>query len=542
MAEHNNTLVNLRVDDYSFGGFEETAPQNAKFNYGQLNYDTLRDIYLGLETTGMQYGSLLARTIVDTLTAFEMGNLPTPVVYDASGAEDEEATQFAQTFLREQHSVLMEVVNTKNIFGDGYLVFNVDRNLESLPPNMVFPGWAPFSSQLESATVIQVKRLKSQNSSATAEMKVTRNYNAKQIKYTAEITDAVQGVVRPKSVTLVNPLGICPVVHLPNLRPAGYQFGVSDFYSSIPYFLLFHQTLMRGFESQQYGGRPILTITGIEGSVAQWLQMSFGIDVNAESEDSLSSKILDMFKKHKLLALSGNVQAQFIESKTPIGKTEEILRVCLAQIARLSTVPEFVFGAALETANASVREQYAALQGKIGLKQAAITPYLCHIIRMAMVWYSTVSKNEETGEPLETIGLVSTFADALKNYKIKLIWPEFLGAEKRTKIEALAMLAQAGAVSKKSLMNNYPELIPSPDAELTELETEAQAAQQLAVDTMTQQAEVQAKFAPDPTNVTQPQSTANAKERLRKNAASGGSGSNPHASATNQRSRSQGKK
>jgi len=528
MAEdHQNTLLNLRVDEYALGVFEQTAELTAKYDYSKLNYETLRDIYLGLETTGMQYGAMLARTIVDVLTAFEIAALPTPVVYDVNGTEDEEATKFAQTFLREQHWALMEAVTTKNIYGDGFIVFNVDRNLESLPPQMVFPGWSPYSAGLESATVIQVKRIKSQRDSATAQIKITRNYTAKQIQYKSEIVEAAAGVLRPKPVTIPNPLGICPVVHLPNLRPAGYQFGVSDFYACIPYFLLFHHTLLRGYESQQYSGRPILTITGIEGNVKQWLSLSFGIDVDSESEESLSSKILDLFKKHKLLALSGPVKAEFIESKIPIGKTEEILKVCLGQIARLSSVPEFVFGASLEQANASIREQYASLRAKIELKQSTLTPYLRHLIRMAMVWYTTVSKNNETGEPLETYGLVSTYTDALKNYKIELIWPEFLGSEQRTKVEALAMLAQAGAISKKGLMKNYPALIPSPDGEISQLEDE----QATALDVQRQSLALQSEFTPDPTGVKQPQATSNAKEQQRKAGKRGASGDNPTGAA-----------
>ena len=520
---HQSTIVNLRVNDYSSGSFEDIAATTAKYDYSKLDYDKLGAIYHGLESTGMQYGAMLARPIIDVLTAYEIGALPTPVCYDAaSGKENADVTLFLQTFLRDQHFALLDACGTKNTYADGYLVFNVDRSLESIPPFMVFPGWSAYSSTLESATIMQVRRLKDLNSSKTAEVKITRNYNAKQIKYATEVTEASQGIKLPKAVTIPNPLGICPVVHLPNMRPSGFQFGVSDFYACIPYFLMFHHTLMRGYESQQYSGRPILTITGIEGNVKQWLKLSFDIDVDTESQDSLDSKILAMFKRHKMLALSGAVTAQFVESKIPIGKTEEILRMCLGQIARLSSVPEFVLGAALEQSNTSVREQYASLRAKISLKQAQLTPYLRHLLRMAMVWYTKISRNQETGEALETYGIVNTYEDARKNFKIELIWPEFLGSEQRTKMETLAMLAQAGAISKKGLIQNYPELIPSPEAELAQLETEQQEA-----------AKLQQEFA-TPSDVKQPQATANAKERRRKDTST--QNNNDDAQKTNQRS------
>ena len=463
----------LRDDRYSLGLFELLSETTALYDYSQLDYTALIDIYMGLESTQMQYGGLLAQAIVDTLTAFEFAELPTvKVIERATGNEVREMSDFANLFLTDQHPQLLQAVLGKNLFGDVYIAFNLDRNVEAIPPYMVDPGWSPYSNNMDSAVVKAKKTVRSQTGFDKSKATITRWYDLKQIKYEIEVDDKPQGFAAPPNVTLQNPfIGIVPIMHIPNLKRPGYIFGFSDFYSSLPFMTLYHRVLTKGYESQQYHGSPILVISGIEGPVAQWLSDSFGIEVEDLDTEEASSKILQFFKKHKFLALSQAVTASFIESTAPTGKTTEIIKILLGQISRLSAVPEFVFGAEMESGNANVREQYARLRAHIALKRAQFEPYLAKLIKMAMVWYSTFDKNEETGETYENIGLISDW-DETNQYTVELIWPEFVGMDVRNKIEAGTLLANAGAVSRQGLGEMFPQYVASPATELERMKDE----------------------------------------------------------------------
>lgn len=516
-------LQELRQDLYSLGQFDFTS-ETVQYDYKELNYSVLRDIYWGLENTQMQYGALLAPVIVDTYTAFEMGELPHIQVLDrANMTELEDETAFVNQFLKDQHHNLLEATQSKNLHGNTYIAFNLDRNLEAIPPDMVDPGFSAFSSLLQNAKVVQNRFMRAPKSGQKAKINVVREYTAEAITYSVKTESRAQGLDLPKVPTsFANPIGVCPVVLLPNQKKAGYSFGVSDFYSCIPLFLLFHRTLMRGFESQQYSGKPILVISGIEGPVSNWMADTFQIDTTQLGSANTATSIIEFFKRHKMLCLSGAVKVEYVESKVPTGKTAEIMTLVTNHMSRLSGIPEFMFGAAIAADTATAREQYTLLKAKIDLKRAQMSPVLIHLCKMAMVWYSKVSKNEETGEALETYGIVNKFEDTNK-FAFDITWPKFLGGDERIRLEALTLLTQSNAISREGLLGALRSIYPSnAQTELNRIEDET------------------ARFAPpeiDPiTGATVPkdtQSTKNADERKRKAGKRGGSaGSNPDASKT----------
>jgi hypothetical protein len=258
---------------------------------------------------------------------------------------------------------------------------------------------------------------------------------------------------------------------MPNLPKVGMAWGFSDFYACIPYFMLYHRTLSRGFEAQQYSGRPMLVVTGVQGDASSWIQTTLGIDSKSTTA-AQESKVMELFNKHKMLVLSGEAKAQFVESVSPTGKTTEILSQIISQISRLSALPEFLFGAAVGGNMSGLREQYSRLNAHVQYKQATLTPSIVQLIKMAMVYYTIVTKNEETGELLDTYGLVKDMATADK-YDVKLIWPELLGTAERNKIEALTLMTNANAVSRQGALEAFPQFFPSPETELTRIENES---------------------------------------------------------------------
>jgi len=463
MANDSTTQISdLRIDTYGFSDLEQLA-ESLVSNYTQQDYEGLRDIAAGEPSTGMQMGGILAANIVEYMTAFEISELPTVVITDSTGKTEVDLTSFAQKFLHEQHDFIVQGAATKNLYGDAYMTFTPGRDVEIISPEFCDPAFAHFSNTIVGARIFQNRYIVNPDTGKKVKIKLARYYKQDVVEYLtsldtkSKLTKNIQ--IKPKIVQ-PNPLGVCPVIHLPNRQRAGYQFGWSDFYGCIPFFLIFHKVLKRGFESQQYSGKPIFVISGIQGPVPAWIQRTFGIDINNVDTDLEQSKVMQLLKKHKMFFLADNVTAEFIESKVPIGKTSEILDICIKQIARVSGIPEFLFGAGLEASSASTREQYSGLKGIIRKKQVAYERALNKLIRWAFVIYSTNSKNEETNEPLETYGLWNSLEDGLE-FKVDLHWPEMIGSDERIKNESLVLMANAGAISRQTLGNNFQKLIPN---------------------------------------------------------------------------------
>lgn len=58
----------------------------------------------------------------------------------------------------------------------------------------------------------------------------------------------------------------------------------------------------------------------------------------------------------------------------------------------------------LFTKETAVREQYVNIKARLEAKQAQMEEVYRTLINWAFVWYSSITKNEITGEPEETYG------------------------------------------------------------------------------------------------------------------------------------------
>src|SRR5690606_26195790 len=147
-------------------------------------------------------------------------------------------------------------------------------------------------------------------------------------------------------------------------------------------------------------GKPLMTISGFDGDAATFAADTFGIDIN-NLNLTLDSPTLNFFKMHNILLLAGEkTKAEMVESKAPTGKAEEVMHFIIDQLSRTSGIPTFYFGARVDADSAVVREQWENLKTQVQLKQKNMENVLTRLLNMAMVFYTKVSKNEETGETL----------------------------------------------------------------------------------------------------------------------------------------------
>lgn len=478
------TMAQLRTSTYQQDVSASYVPLQ---NYEQGDYENLWDLYVGDSGTGMQLGSLFAQPIVKFYTAFEIGRLPTVVVREkkalggaSSGAKITELSQFANQFLNENHAKLIRLVRAKNLFGDAYVTFGPDRNLDVIAPYpaITSPGFYLFSDdphKLHSFRYAIQKTVQTPNpkEGTKGKITVTRYYDPEQVIYLAEAEAGVSVrdyVANPK-IQIPNTLGQCPVLLAPNNWLPGTSFGWAEFASCLPFMRILHDVLACGYQSQQYNGKPIMVITGIMGNVLAWFKKTFGIDVKNPESAELERQMMDFYNRHKLFAFADQVKAEFLESKYPIGATAEIAQLAIQAIVRTSMVPEFMFGVAIESANASVREQYVGLKAHIRDKQIEFAPILKQLIKWAFYYYSTVSTNPETGQALDTYGFISD-PTKLDSLHIDLIYPPLLNSDEQLRIDALTLLQSMGGLSYRTAYENLQEFVPDAEQELERIAEE----------------------------------------------------------------------
>lgn len=479
MMQEALTMANARSDSYRQGVTGGYVPLEI---IEQGSYEDLYEAYSGQDSSGMQLGALFAQPICKFDTAFEIGMLPKVVIREAfnksgagQGVKINELSQFANDFLTAQHPRLVDCVHTKNLWGDVYPILGLDRNIEALSPYpaQVSPGFNVFNDNMHNM-LTSVRRVVQTPEGDKPEVVVTRYWDNETILYKAESDDpnlSLRNFVANPQIKLPNTLGVPPVLHLANNRLSGSRFGWSQFHAVLPYMKIYHDIIASGWQAQQYHGKPILMITGIATKVSNWLKRTFGIDTTNVESEAIKNTMMEFFERHKFFAFADQVKAEFIESKYPVGATAEMAQIAFQSIVKVSGVPEFMFGVAIESANASVREQYVALKARIRDKRTALAPVLQQLVKWAIYYYSTVSSNPDTGMPLDTYGFISD-PTKLNQLQVDLIWPPLLNSDEQLRIEALALLKDMNALSFRTAYENLPEFVPDAEQEITRIQEE----------------------------------------------------------------------
>lgn len=472
------TMANARSDQYRqpiTAGFipTEIIEQSA--------YEDLYECYTGQQTSAMQLGALFAQPIVKYYTAFEIGLLPKFVIRERSkqggsgNVKIDELSSFVNMFMNEQHPRLVDMCHTKNMYGDVYPIFGLDRNIEMLAPYpaLVSPGFNVFSDGVQRLQTAVTKIVQDEEGEKR-ELVVNRYWDAETIIYEATSDDptvSISKFVEKPKLKLPNTLGTAPVLHLANDHIGGSRFGWSQIHPVIPFMKIYHDIIVSGYQAQQYHGKPILMISGIATKVSNWLKRTFGIDTTNVESETVKNTMMEFFERHKFFAFADQVKAEFIESKYPVGATAEMAQIAFQSIVKVSQVPEFMFGVAIESSNASVREQYVALKAAIRIKQRALAPILRQLAKWAIYYYSTVTSDPTSNKPLDTYGFISD-PTKLDELFVDIIWPPLLNSDEQLRIEALSLLQNMNALSFRTAYENLPEFVPDAEQEIKRIQEE----------------------------------------------------------------------
>lgn len=441
-------------------------------DYSQMDYILMKAVYDGDPSVGFQMGQAFARPIVTIVSGLEMGKPPTCIIRARKDKkEEEDLTSFANDWLRGQHSTLVDAVITKNRLGDCYVAFNLDRNLEAISPIECDPGFNLFDNNLLVLKRVIKKTVMDPKTLKKGEVTTKTLYTNEKITSlaTAEKGSGVSlnNFGKPK-IEYPHTIGECPVVHIANNPRTDSVFGTAEFAPCIPYMNFWHKVLVKGFQAQQYHGSPTMWINGINSGVDAWVNKTFNISPG-ENSDTVRDKMHEFFSKFKIFPLGEGQEIGFVESKNPLGSTEVLLRVAFQGIVNLCMIPEFLFGSAIESANASVREQFMALKLYIQLKRAVLVPHLIRLITWAVQYQSIITQNLATDLPLGKPVIKSYSPEQLEDFEIIINWPPILNSDEELRVEILQMLSQSGAVSFATLWDNFAEYIPDGQKELKRL-------------------------------------------------------------------------
>jgi len=176
-----------------------------------------------------------------------------------------------------------------------------------------------------------------------------------------------------------NPWGFIPIVHFKNEGDAAMEFGQSDLEPIEPFLKAYHDVLLHALQGSKMHSTPRLKFKLKD--LAAFLRNNFGITDPYAFASQGGTISLD---GHEFFLFSDDEDAEFIEVKSAIGDTTELLKFLFYCIVDTSETPEFAFGVHTPSSLSSVKEQMPILVRKIARKREQFTESWQRLARIVL--------------------------------------------------------------------------------------------------------------------------------------------------------------
>lgn len=319
---------------------------------------------------GLEISGLFIRPLISKITGWALGMPP------LWRTDDEASTEALSLWWQDHHDEILRISRAAQAQGDAFAVVNADLTLTALPPDAVDPIVADDDySHIIGWRVTQILA----HPETTDKMTVVDEYYADRRIQRTEIN----GVTTQERVYR-NLLGRLPIVHIANQRQDGEAFGHAEAEALIELLLRYGEVIDAAIEGNITQGRPT-PVASFEtiGDLDKFWEL-YGErtvrtlpDGSTETIDALNVDL------SQLLTLSG---ATF-EYKSPgafTADTERLLGLLFYLLLEHAEIPEFVFGNAISSSQASADTQMPVFERFIEMRRADMTGWLTEIAEIAL--------------------------------------------------------------------------------------------------------------------------------------------------------------
>ena len=188
-----------------------------------------------------------------------------------------------------------------------------------------------------------------------------------------------------------NPWGFIPIVHFKNEGDDTREFGQSDLEPIEPFLKAYHDVLLHALQGSKMHSTPRLKFKLKD--LAGFLRNNFGVTDPYAFASQGGTISLD---GHEFFLFSEDEDAEFIEVKSAIGDTTELLKFLFYCIVDTSETPEFAFGVHTPSSLSSVKEQMPILVRKIARKREQFTESWQRLARIVLAM-STLAGDKKAG-------------------------------------------------------------------------------------------------------------------------------------------------
>lgn len=377
--------------------------------------------------------------------------------------------------------------------GDCYLVFNGDGSLTVVPPHIVDPIVADDDySDVVGYRIVQ----RYEHPLETGRSQQILNY------YYADRREEVMrygGTLGERRRQYPNPLGIIPVVKIPNDATSGEMNGRPAGESIVRILEAYNDVLKAAIEGNVRQGRPTPTLENIDPKSIASLIDKMGVDVEYLDKNGKKQTRKELrFTSDNLMMTPGTFK--YAQPGAFVGETEKLLGLLFYLILQHTEIPEFVWGNAIASSKASAESQMPAFSKFVEGKQTSIAHWLNHLMQLVVAWYATFERGVSEDDVVKVVHAPLTDADG------------------RLTLDAIKLGREQMLLDRDTALRLMPLDVDDPQAVLAAVDAEIEAERDELEAMRTRQAERDAGFEDPDTDDEDSESDdeeANAAETLR---------------------------
>jgi hypothetical protein len=381
---------------------------------------------------GYELGGLFAKRIAEIDAEWTLGRGFTLLTNNP----DLDA-EFAR-WVRDNLNTLMTWRKDASALGDAYLIVNGDGSLSAASAEQVDVLTDPLdyknvlgyriTSVLDAATITDEFRVDGRT-----------------------ITIEAQG--QKQEWQYSNPLGLLPVVHLPNDREANEIYGHPIYEALLRLFARYDDVLQKSLDGVEVMGRPIPVAEGLEDVTTAQAQNSSRTETVYNEDGTTASVPVVDFEDMTMLWLGKGASFKFAGPGSFSADSVAMLQILFYLMLEHIGIPEWAWGGAISSSKASVDAQMPAfvryLEGRRTQVQEAI-------LKLAQAWLA-----------------VKRLTTALAAVDVSIEWPALEGKDQAQHTAKVKLATDNGWVTDETGLRLL-ELVDDPAAEVEAAKAAAQ--------------------------------------------------------------------
>lgn len=422
-------------------------------DWGRADYDFYERAYFA-RVKGLELSGLLIKPVISKIASWTLGRAPKWSVQGKT----------AQTALTDwwtaHHAEILAAWEGALKQADAWVVINSDLSVTLLPPDSVDPIVADDDySMVIGWRVTQVHV----HPDSTARMTIIDEYYIDRRVHRVEI----DGVTR-QEIIYPNLLGMLPIVHIANQPSTGQVFGHSEAEALLPLLHKYGEVFEAAIEGNVLQGRPTPTLGFVDvPSLEKFDEENVRYETQTLPDGTTERvKIYDVDLSH-LLVYAG---AKFgYESPGPFtADTAQLLELKFYLMLEHVELPEFVFGNAIKSSDASAQTQLPIFLEFIKARRGKMTKWLVQVATIVLAYLSLMRTRVAAQVP-------------------SLQWEALDQQDGQLTLATIKWAYASGLLDKLTALQLMPVEVDDPEAVLAKAKAEQEEAQQEAMRLAAQQ-------------------------------------------------------